>query len=296
MVISIDVQRLQAPLAGDLEPADRLDLVAEELDPHRLVPVGGEDVEDAAAAGELAGQFDRAGVVEAALDQPPQQGRPRRRVPPTCNAAAAGRQQARGWASAAAGSGCWSRSAGDAAAAWPPVASSNASACAAGRRRFRRAGCRSPGSASQAGNRSGATSENSASRRRTRRRRPGAGRRPPASRPGVRAGRRRPARARRAPHAVPRHILAARQRGHGSHEAWVRSQASGEFADFARRHGCGRCVGHDRWGNCSGHVPADIAVIDPQSAGQYRIVHRLPAVVCHGCVIRAGRRWLETGG
>ena len=43
------LQVRQAPLAGDLEPADRLDLVAEELDAHRVVPVGGEDVDDAAA-------------------------------------------------------------------------------------------------------------------------------------------------------------------------------------------------------------------------------------------------------
>ncbi len=70
IVTSIAVERLQAPLAGDLEPADRLDLVAEELDPHRLVPVGGEDVDDPAAHGELAGQLHGRRVVEAVLDQP----------------------------------------------------------------------------------------------------------------------------------------------------------------------------------------------------------------------------------
>ena len=52
------VQARQAPLAGDLESADRFDLVAEELDPDRVVPVGGEDVDDAAPPRELARQLD----------------------------------------------------------------------------------------------------------------------------------------------------------------------------------------------------------------------------------------------
>ena len=43
----VDRRRATARLRwrGDLEAADRFDLVAEELDPHRVVPVGREDVE-----------------------------------------------------------------------------------------------------------------------------------------------------------------------------------------------------------------------------------------------------------
>ncbi len=56
------------------EPAHRLDLVAEELDPHRALLGGAEDVEDAAADGELAALLDLldpvvAGAVEVAGDR-----------------------------------------------------------------------------------------------------------------------------------------------------------------------------------------------------------------------------------
>jgi hypothetical protein len=57
----------------DVEPPQRLDHVVEELDPHGLVPVGGEHVQEPAAAGKLAGQLDGRGGVEAALDEPSQQ-------------------------------------------------------------------------------------------------------------------------------------------------------------------------------------------------------------------------------
>ena len=60
------LERFQAPLGGHLEAAERFDLIVEELDPHRLVPVRGEDVQDSAAAGELAGQFHGGGAVKAA--------------------------------------------------------------------------------------------------------------------------------------------------------------------------------------------------------------------------------------
>ena len=69
-VMSKRVERAGAALAGDFEAADRFDGVAEEFDPHRLVPVGRKDVEDAAAERELAGQRDGAGIVKAAFGQP----------------------------------------------------------------------------------------------------------------------------------------------------------------------------------------------------------------------------------
>ncbi len=69
-VTSTVVEPGQAPLAGDLEAAHRLDLVAEQLDPHRIEPVGGEDVEDPAAERDLAGQFHGRGVVETVLGKP----------------------------------------------------------------------------------------------------------------------------------------------------------------------------------------------------------------------------------
>ena len=43
-----------AALVGDLEVADLLDRVAEELDPQRMLLGGREDVDDAAADGDLA--------------------------------------------------------------------------------------------------------------------------------------------------------------------------------------------------------------------------------------------------
>ena len=64
------LQRLQAPLAGNLEPPDRLDFVAEELDAHRPIPIGGEDIDDPAAERKLAGQLDRRSADQPVLDQP----------------------------------------------------------------------------------------------------------------------------------------------------------------------------------------------------------------------------------
>ena len=53
---------LEAALVGDLEPADLLDRVAPELDADRVVLGGREDVEDAAAHGELAAPLDQVGA------------------------------------------------------------------------------------------------------------------------------------------------------------------------------------------------------------------------------------------
>ena len=61
---------LEAPLVGDLEPADLLDGVAPELDPQRVLLGRREDVEDAAAHGELAARSTRSTRVYAAVDQP----------------------------------------------------------------------------------------------------------------------------------------------------------------------------------------------------------------------------------
>ena len=94
------IERRQAPLRGDLEAADRFDLVAEELDPHRVEPVGGEDVEDAAARRELARQFDGGGVLKAAPA-------PARRAAPGRRASRRARKRRVGWAMASRlGTGC----------------------------------------------------------------------------------------------------------------------------------------------------------------------------------------------
>ena len=53
---------LEAALVGDLEPADLLDGVAPELDADRVLLGGREDVEDAAAHGELAAPLDQVGA------------------------------------------------------------------------------------------------------------------------------------------------------------------------------------------------------------------------------------------
>ena len=53
---------LEAALVGDLEPADLLDRVAPELDPQRVLLGRREDVEDAAAHGELAAPLDQVGA------------------------------------------------------------------------------------------------------------------------------------------------------------------------------------------------------------------------------------------
>jgi len=63
----------QAPLGGNLEAADRVDLVAEQLDPHRVGPVARENVEESAAERDLAGQLDGRGGVEAVLPEPRRQ-------------------------------------------------------------------------------------------------------------------------------------------------------------------------------------------------------------------------------
>ena len=57
-------------LVGDGEEADLLDLVAPELDPHRVLLGGREDVEDAAADGELAALLDQVDPGVADVDQP----------------------------------------------------------------------------------------------------------------------------------------------------------------------------------------------------------------------------------
>ena len=66
-------RRLQVPqtslcVGGEL--SQRLDFVAEQLQPIRIIGVGGKNVEDAAAAGEVAGQLDRVHPLVAMFDQP----------------------------------------------------------------------------------------------------------------------------------------------------------------------------------------------------------------------------------
>ena len=61
---------VQAALVGHPELADLLDLVAEELDPQRMLLGGREHVEDAAADGDLAAVLDQVGAGVADLDQP----------------------------------------------------------------------------------------------------------------------------------------------------------------------------------------------------------------------------------
>ncbi len=48
------LERFDAPLAGRVEPADRLDLVIKQLDPDRCRLIRREDIEDPAALAELA--------------------------------------------------------------------------------------------------------------------------------------------------------------------------------------------------------------------------------------------------
>ena len=60
---------LQAPLVGHAELADLLDLVAEELDPQRMLLGGREHVDDAAAHGHLAAALHQVGAGVADLDQ-----------------------------------------------------------------------------------------------------------------------------------------------------------------------------------------------------------------------------------
>ena len=65
--------RADAALVGDLEVADLLDRVAEELDPERVLLGGREHVHDAAAHGDLAAAADHVGPRVADLDQPGEQ-------------------------------------------------------------------------------------------------------------------------------------------------------------------------------------------------------------------------------
>ena len=64
------VPAVERALGFGVEGPDRLDLVAEELDADRLGRVGGEDVEDAAAEAELAGDLDDLGPRHPPLEQP----------------------------------------------------------------------------------------------------------------------------------------------------------------------------------------------------------------------------------
>ena len=64
-----DSTRPAAALVGRVEGAQRLDLVAEPLDAHRPGLAGREDVQDAAAAGELAATADLGHVLVAELDE-----------------------------------------------------------------------------------------------------------------------------------------------------------------------------------------------------------------------------------
>ena len=66
-------QVFELALGLDVEAADRLDLVAEELDPQRIEGVRRKDVQDAAVHAELAGHLDRRRPLEAPLDQPSQE-------------------------------------------------------------------------------------------------------------------------------------------------------------------------------------------------------------------------------
>ena len=65
--------RADAALVGDLEVADLLDRVAEELDPQRVFLGGREHVDDAAADGDLAAAADQVDPGVADLDQPGEQ-------------------------------------------------------------------------------------------------------------------------------------------------------------------------------------------------------------------------------
>ena len=62
--------RLEGALVGDREGPDLLDLVAEELDPDRVLLRRREDVDDAAADGELAAPLDQVDPVVGGGGQP----------------------------------------------------------------------------------------------------------------------------------------------------------------------------------------------------------------------------------
>ena len=67
------VPAVERALGFGVERADRLDLVAEELDADRVGGVRGKDVEDAAAEAELAGDLDDLGPRHPPLEQPRRQ-------------------------------------------------------------------------------------------------------------------------------------------------------------------------------------------------------------------------------
>ena len=69
IVVASSVSRLRC--VRDVEPPNRLDLVAEQLDPHRVIRIRREDIENAAAQRKLARQLDRRRRMPAALGQPP---------------------------------------------------------------------------------------------------------------------------------------------------------------------------------------------------------------------------------
>src|SRR4051812_25748350 len=60
----------ETPLAGDIEASDRPHLVAKDLHPPRTAPTGPEQVEDPAAARDLARQLHAGRVVKALGDEP----------------------------------------------------------------------------------------------------------------------------------------------------------------------------------------------------------------------------------
>ena len=67
------IERLEASLARHLESADRLDLVAEQFDPHRLVPIRGEHIDDPAANRKLAGKLHGRRVLKTVGRDPAEQ-------------------------------------------------------------------------------------------------------------------------------------------------------------------------------------------------------------------------------
>ena len=139
------VEAVEAPLAGRLEAADRLDFVAEELHADRLQPVQREDVDNAAANRKFAGQLHRRRRMKAVPRQPAGQVLQRNPAPPRgASGSAAPTPPAREPAEAGP-----RRRRPPAAAARAIAASSTA---AAGRRPPPPAIARSPESDSHAGN------------------------------------------------------------------------------------------------------------------------------------------------
>ena len=67
------VERGQAALGADFELAERFDRVAEEFNSHGMNPIGGKNVDDAAARREFTGKLDGGCVLEAVLGEPTEQ-------------------------------------------------------------------------------------------------------------------------------------------------------------------------------------------------------------------------------